>query len=65
LCGSAADSALSGPVRLAVCRLAQCVARYAQEHRTRLVALDLNPVIVTMDGQLTAVDALMQWQDAA
>ena len=43
--------------------LAQQVARYAQAHRDELLALDLNPVIVTQDGSAIAVDALLQWQD--
>ena len=59
------SAALSAPVQQAIVVLAQAAARYAQDNRANLLALDLNPVIVTGDGQVMAVDALLQWQDAA
>ncbi len=57
-------AALPAPVRQAIVVLAQATARYAQENRANLLALDLNPVIVTDAGQVIAVDALLHWQDA-
>lgn len=59
------SAALPAPVQQAIAALAQATAHYAQEHRANLLALDLNPVIVTASGQVIAVDALLQWQDAA
>jgi hypothetical protein len=54
---------LNEAMRAAVCRTAIAVADFAMEHRDRLVALDLNPLIVTQAGRVVAVDALIETQD--
>lgn len=54
--------ALDAPARQAVVALAQATARYAEQHRDTLRALDLNPVIVTASGRVVAVDALIDTQ---
>jgi len=58
-----AAASLSAAARQAVVALAQQVAAFAQAHRDQLLALDLNPVIVTAQDAAIAVDALLQWQD--
>ncbi|MEP6971991.1 MAG: acetate--CoA ligase family protein, partial [Betaproteobacteria bacterium] len=58
-------AALAPAARPAVVALAQDIAQYAQDQREHVLALDLNPVIVTQDGQVIAVDALLQWQDVS
>lgn len=40
--------------------IAEAVAAYAVENRRELVSLDINPVIVTRDGDAVAVDALIE-----
>jgi hypothetical protein len=52
--------ALNETMRAVVCRIAVAVAEFTMVHRDRLVALDLNPLIVTRGGRVVAVDALME-----
>ena len=52
--------ALTDTMRGAVSRIAVAVADFALAHRNRLVALDLNPLIVTQAGRVVAVDALIE-----
>jgi hypothetical protein len=47
-------------MRAAVCRIAVAVAEFTMVHRERVVALDLNPLIVTRAGRVVAVDALVE-----
>jgi acetyl-CoA synthetase len=51
---------LNEAMRAAVSRLAAAVADFAMAHRSRLVALDLNPLIVSGAGRVVAVDALIE-----
>jgi len=51
---------LDEAMRAAVSRIAVAVAEFATAHRERLVALDLNPLIVTRAGRVVAVDALVE-----
>jgi len=53
---------LNEAMRAAVCRTAIAVADFSMAHRERLVALDLNPLIVTQAGRVVAVDALIETQ---
>jgi hypothetical protein len=55
--------ALTETMRDAVCRIARAVAEFALAHRERLIALDLNPLIVTSTGRVVAVDALVETND--
>lgn len=55
---------LTDSMRAGVCRVANAVAEFAMAHRKRLVALDLNPVIVTRAGRIMAVDALIEISEA-
>ncbi len=41
------------------------VANYAFSERERLISLDINPLIVTRDGKVTAVDALFEFIEEA
>lgn len=50
----------SDATRDAVLEAAKAVARYCAQHSSRLVGLDVNPLIVDRAGQVTAVDALIQ-----
>jgi acyl-CoA synthetase (NDP forming) len=54
---------LTETMRAAVCSIAVAVADFALTHRDRLVALDLNPLIVTGSGRVVAVDALIETQE--
>jgi hypothetical protein len=56
--------ALTDTMRAGVCRVAHAVAKFAMAHRERLVALDLNPLIVTRAGRIVAVDALIETSEA-
>jgi len=51
---------LTDAMRTAVCRIGGAVAEFAMAHRDRLIALDLNPLIVTRAGRVVAVDALVE-----
>jgi hypothetical protein len=55
---------LSDTMRAGVCRVANAIAEFATAHRERLVALDLNPLIVTRAGRIVAVDALIETSEA-
>jgi acyl-CoA synthetase (NDP forming) len=57
--------ALNETMRDAVCRIAGAVAAFALAHRERLVALDLNPLIVTSVGRVVAVDALVETNEGS
>jgi acyl-CoA synthetase (NDP forming) len=52
--------ALTDDMRATVCRIAVAVAEFTMVHRDRVVALDLNPLIVTRAGRVVAVDALIE-----
>jgi hypothetical protein len=52
--------ALTDDMRAAVCRIAVAVGEFTMVHRERVVALDLNPLIVTRAGRVVAVDALIE-----
>ena len=52
-------------MRDAVCRIAGAVAAFALAHRERVVALDLNPLIVTSVGRVVAVDALVETNEGS
>jgi hypothetical protein len=57
--------ALNETMRAAVCHIAGAVAAFALAHRERLVALDLNPLIVTSTGRVVAVDALVETNEGS
>jgi acyl-CoA synthetase (NDP forming) len=56
--------ALNETMRAAVSRIAAAVADFAMAHRERLIALDLNPLIVTSTGRVLAVDALVETNES-
>ena len=56
----AVTAGLDPAARARVGDLAETVAAHAVANRETLVALDLNPVIVTRDGRVVAVDALVE-----
>ena len=41
------------------------IAHYASSERENIIALDINPLLVTRDGNVTAVDALFEITPAA
>ena len=45
--------------------ISEAVAAYAVTNRQSLVSLDINPVIVTREGEAVAVDALIETRAAA
>ena len=51
---------MSGTVRGRILAAATAVTRYAALNRHRLIALDVNPLIVGDDGCVTAVDTLIE-----
>jgi acyl-CoA synthetase (NDP forming) len=57
--------ALNETMRAAVSHIAGAVAQFAMLHRDRLVALDLNPLIVTRAGRVVAVDALVETNEGS
>ena len=52
--------ALTGAVARKVRTALEAVARFAAEHRERLLSLDVNPLIVTGCGNVVAADALIE-----
>jgi succinyl-CoA synthetase beta subunit len=52
-------------MRAAVCRIAATVADFTMAQRERLIALDLNPLIVTRAGRVVAVDALLETNEGS
>jgi acetyl-CoA synthetase len=57
--------ALDETMRAVVCRIAASVADFTLAHRERLIALDLNPLIVTRAGRVVAVDALLETNEGS
>jgi acyl-CoA synthetase (NDP forming) len=51
---------LSDTERTALVTQIQAVAAFAEQHRSSLVELDVNPIILDSDGRATAVDALLR-----
>ena len=54
---------MSGEIRGQIVSAAAAVMRYAALNRHRLIALDVNPLIVGDDGRVTAVDTLIELSD--
>jgi acyl-CoA synthetase (NDP forming) len=57
-------NALHETMCAAVCAIAAAVAKFTMVHREQVMALDLNPLIVTRAGRVVAVDALLETDDA-
>ncbi|MEP3847964.1 MAG: hypothetical protein ABJM43_21690 [Paracoccaceae bacterium] len=51
---------LSDTERTALVTQIQAVAAFAEQHRSSLVELDVNPIILDTAGRATAVDALLR-----
>lgn len=60
LAGLGVTAGLDPAIRGRIADIAWTIADYALANRATLAALDLNPVIVTQDGRVIAVDALIE-----
>ncbi len=65
IAGLRTAAGLSALARRRLADIAEAVAAYAVTNRQSLVSLDINPVIVTREGEAVAVDALIETRAAA